>query len=297
MEPSPEILPPAQPPVPIGLIRSALFRIAPPIKKADENGELRAPYLVDVSIPAAKAFGIELKYTGPYLTQHHALLWQAVLQAAHEKGARDGRVFIVPAGVIERALGLKDETHTRRRILQDLIDLSKAHIDLKTTRIQYAGSLIFSVAQAPKSRKLSIRLNDDIAGLLTDEVLFNNFQRKAALGRDGLTLWLHDYIGSQLRMPPTPLSDLRELCGAKRTLRLFRQQLREAMDRLSTGEGRLVTAWNIDASDRLIVRKAKTPVNVGKAAVAEKKDAGKRYESDLERKARAATKRRTEVAL
>jgi hypothetical protein len=275
--------------VPLGFARSALFSVARRNTSAIVQGQ---------PLPIAPLRGSQLTYSGPPLSQHHALAWQAVIQAATEAEARNGEPFTVPADALLRAMGGKgDDTKQRGRLWRWLQDLTAARVDFSTQTQDYTGALLFEVVRDRPSGRLSVRLNPKLTTLLGNEILRNDLARKAGLGRNLLALWLHDYIATHLRPPAESVSTLRDWCGSPLALPQFRQRLRAAMNLLMKGSTPLVVAWSIDQHDRLIVQKTATRVVILPPDVASAKQAGARHQerarADLER----AQQQRARVAL
>lgn len=276
------------PPVPLGLARSALFGVARP----------SGCEIVQCAIAIAPLRGARLRYSGPQLSQHHALLWQAVLQAAMEQGTTGDQPLTIAADALLRAMGGKgDDSAQRARVWRWLKDLTAARIEYSTITHDYAGPLLFEVLRLKPSGTLSVRLNPTLFHLIGDEVLRNDLARKARLGRNLLALWLHDYIGTHLRPPPEPVATLRDLCGSPLALPQFRQRLRVALDLLAQGPEPLLTSWSIDRRDRLTVEKCPTRVVILPPSVGQARQAGiqhrQRKRGDIEQ----AQQRRARVAL
>jgi hypothetical protein len=277
------------PAVPLMIARSALFGVARANRKQMLQGH---------TIAAADPLGVSLLYSGPQLSQYHALLWQAIIQAATRAKVADDQMFSVSADALLRAMGGQgNDTKQRGRLWGWLKDLTAARVELTTKTQGYVGPLVFEVARDTISKQVAVRLNPKLMRLLDSEVLRNDLARKAALGRNMLALWLHDYIATHLRPPPVAVVDLRDLCGSPLELPQFRQRLRAAMDLLAKGDDPLVLSWSLDQSDRLIVKKQSTRVIVLPAEVARAKQLGIQHQDrkwDGIQKARA---QRARVAL
>ncbi len=272
------------PPVPLGLARSALFGVARP----------GSTEIVQHTIAIAPLRGSRLRYSGPQLSQHHALLWQAILQAAIEQCITGDQPLTIAADHLLRAMGRKgDDSEQRARVWRWLKELTAARIEYNTITHDYAGPLVFEVVRLKPSGVLSVRLNPTLFHLIGDEVLRNDLARKSRLGRNMLALWLHDYIGTHLRPPPEPVAVLRDLCGSPLALPQFRQRLRAALHLLTQGDDALVLSWSIDRRDRLIIEKRPTRVVILPPQAAQtKQDAsnrqrGKQAEIDRARQQRA----------
>lgn len=276
------------PPVPLGLARSALFGVARPGKTE----------IVERDIAIAPLRGSRLRYSGPQLCQHHALLWQAILQAAAEQGTTGDQPLTVAADSLLRTMGGKgNDSEQRARVWRWLKDLTAARIEYSTITHDYAGPLVFEVLRLKPSGLLSVRLNPTLFHLIGDEVLRNDLARKARLGRNLLALWLHDYIGTHLRPPPEPVAVLRSLCGSPLALPQFRQRLRAALDLLTRGDDALVLSWSIDRRDRLIVEKRPTRVVILPPQAAQAKQAGAQRQDRKQAEVDRARQQRARLAL
>ena len=271
------------PPVPMGLLRSALFSVSILPEKKQQVLPLLNDFPVRID---GGVLGASLKYSGPRLSQRHSLVWQALICAATAIGVKDNARFLVPAAQLLSLIGSEtDDQHQRERLWRSLTDLTKAHIAYSSKRVDYAGALVASVAR-DKSRQskeevatgwLSISLNIDLIAYLSNEVLFNDLKRKSKLSKNYLACWLHDYIASHQAPPPKSVEAIRMECGSTtKQLPAFRYRLKEAMGRLTGGNDALVKSWSIDGQDRLVVeRKAITVVKLLPLAKSELNEAHK----------------------
>lgn len=276
------------PPVPLGLARSALFGVARP----------GGAEIVQRAITIAPLRGSRLRYSGPQLSQHHALLWQAILQAAAEQDTTGNQPLTIAADNLLRAMGGKgNDSEQRARVWRWLKDLTAARIEYSTITHDYAGPLVFEVLRLKPSGLLSVRLNPALFHLIGDEVLRNDLARKARLGRNMLALWLHDYIATHLRPPPEPVAMLRNLCGSPLALPQFRQRLRAALDLLTRGDDALVLSWTIDRRDRLIIEKRPTRVVILPPQAAQAKQATAQHHGRKQAEVDRARQQRARLAL
>lgn len=205
-----------------------------------------------------------------------------------------GEQFIIPVTDLMRAMGQTYRDHDqRKRAWRLLEDLSQASIRLTSHRSRYVGALVFSVLHEEATGRMAIRLNPDLAQLLSDEVLQNDMLRVLGFGRNQIAIWLHNYYASHKTPPALPVRELQRLCGTSLDLPRFRQRLRGALDRLKEGVRPLLVSWTIDDRDIVRVEKIPTQVKLLPAAVKAKKDAGARH-ADLVQQARS---RRSRVAL
>ena len=239
--------------VPIGIARSALFGAGTKSKNGPEN-----------AVPILPLRNAVLKYSGPRLNQHHALLWQAIIHVYQGGSWPEDRV-VVGCDTLLRLMGRKPGDHSqRKRVWRYIKDLLQGQIEYTTTSHQYCGALLFEAAREinTKRRLLSIRINPNLKNLLSSEVLDNDLARKAALGQNMLAMWLHDYIGthySEASSRPVidPLDRLRVLSGSSLQPRQFRHRIGQALVVLKEQPNPLVLSWKFDG-DRLVVFKAPT---------------------------------------
>lgn len=281
---NPAAIPVIQVSMPLAMIRGDLFSVAEKGERSDrrqvavENGPL----------------GIDVQYSGPHLNQEHFKAWQAVIYLAKQEGGLSGEQFVVSATDVMRAMGQTYRDHDqRRRAWRLLEDLSQASVYLSSNRSRYRGALVFSVLHEEASGKMALRLNPDLAQLLSNEVLQNDMLRVLGLGRNQIAIWLHNYYASHKTPPAISVKELQRLCGTKLDLPRFRQRLRTALDRLKSGVRPLLTHWEIDANDMVRVKKIPTQVKLLPAHVNEAKAA----HNGVSGKAAQAAARRAQVAL
>lgn len=254
--------------IPLGMIRSALFSVS-------LNGERAFRKKIDVE---NGPLDIRLEYTGPHLNQDHFKAWQAAIHLAKERGGMLGEQFVVPVTQLMKAMGQNYRDHDQRlRAWRLLSDLTEANVDLYSVRSKYKAPLVFSLLHEEASGKMAIRLNPDLAQLLSDEVLQNDMLRVLGLGRNQIAIWLHNYYASHKTPPALPVKELQRLCGTSLDLPRFRQRLRGALDRLKGGVRPLIVSWQIDERDMVSVEKIPTQVKLLPAVVKERKEAGRRH--------------------
>lgn len=280
---------PIRPAVPLGLARSALFSVSRHSGGKSVDNE---------AIAITPLRGSRLSYSGPRLNQYHALVWQAVIQAATADKVITDEPFSVSADALLRAMGGQgNDSKQRERLWRWLRDLTGARIEYSTIAHDYAGPLVFEAARDKAKQRLVIRLNPRLIQLLGNEVLENDLARKAALGRNLLALWLHDYYATHLRPPANSVATLHAWCGSPLALPQFRQRLRPALDLLGRGSHPLLLCWAIDRRDRVIVEKAATLVKILGKRVVTAKQVGAHYENRKRDDIEQAQKRRARVAL
>lgn len=266
------------------MIRSALFSVA-------SKGERAVRKKIDVE---NGPLGIRLEYTGPHLNQDHFKAWQAAVHLANERGGLQGDQFVVPVTDVMRAMGQNYRDHDQRtRAWRLLGDLTEANVDLCSSRSKYKAPLVFSVLHEEATGKMAIRLNPDLAQLLSDEVLQNDMLRVLGFGRNQIAIWLHNYYASHKAPPGLSVRELQRLCGTSLDLPRFRQRLRGALDRLKVGVRPLLLSWSIDENDVVRVEKIPTQVKLMPVAAKEKMETGRRHADAV----KAAASSRARVVL
>lgn len=251
--------------LPLCIARSALFAV----------GRYPTGMKPRRAVPIAPYRGAKLIQTGPALGQHHALAWQAVIHWAKDAGIEDERPFTVAADDLLRVLGGRGGDSAQRfRMMRWLTELAATRIEYETDTHAFAGPLL-GQAMADARGWPVLRLPDGWQALTRVEILRNDLGRKSGLGMHTLALWLHDYIGTQLRPPPETVDTLRQWSGSTQDLAHFRHDLRVALRRLAAtvvdpdagtnapsapAPGALVLNWHIDRRDRLRIDKADTSV-------------------------------------
>lgn len=235
-------------PVPMGLVRSALFGTARFNGERIESG----------SIAAHHVLGTKIAYKGPRLNQLHAIVWQSILLLTKEQGSC---VVRVSGDRLIDMLGMSSRSGTNRDlILHRLEDLVGATVRYQTDTHQYFGTMLVGALRHEKTGHFEIEINPKVMGLLGNEVICNDLERKVALGKNQLALWLHDYISSHKVIYPISVDELRVLSGSEKELKKFRYELKKSMDIVSTGNDPLVKSWAINGDDKLTAEKGATKV-------------------------------------
>lgn len=274
-------------PSPLGLLRSSLFAAA----------ERSTEHLRSIELVAWK--NIAVTYTGPRLSQQHAIVWQAiVLEHRNRCGADSDVPLRIRQTDLLRAVGRTDtSTPARKWLLMKLRELQQAIIEVRTAKHHYSGQLIGEVLKCELTGGFEIHLPSRLSVLLSDELAFIDLDRKLSFGRNQLACWLHDFLSTQInngqRCFPFAVRELHRLCGTPLALPQFRVRLRQALEVLQAGPSPLLVDAHINSSDQLVYVKTNTLVLLKRAPADSKLAAGYRYED-----ARAlAEARRSMVAL
>jgi hypothetical protein len=279
-------------PSPIGLLRSSLFAAA---ERA--SGHVQGEALITSP-------HYTLKYSGPRLTQRHALIWQTlILEHRIRCGHRAELPLRIRQSDLLRALGQdgKKDTSTaaRNQLRNKLRDLEQAEIELVTPKHSYCGHLVGEVLKDQTTGALEISFPWNLSVLLSDELAFIDLDRKLSLGRNQLACWLHDFISTQCnnngRYSPFPFAvrDLHRLSGTTLALPQFRPRLHKAVVLLMTGDRPLLLSARINTADQLVYDKTNTRVLLKKAEANVVVEARYRHLDAVE----AALERRGRVAL
>ena len=239
--------------VPITFVRCALFSVAKSGDKLDRK-EIAAE---------VGPLGMQVVYSGPYLNQDHFKAWQAAVYLARRNDGMGGKEFVVSASEMLRAMGKQYRDHDQRNLLWRLMDdLQGTKLNIYSCRSRYVGSLIDAAAQDLKTGRIAVRLNPDLAQLLTDETIESDMMRMMEIGRDQIALWLNNYFASWGTYRNVTVQELHRLCGTNLDMRRFRYRLKKAGDKLLGGVRPFITDFWVDENDLVHVVKTKTPVKL-----------------------------------
>lgn len=252
------------PGLPLGFVRSALFGVGD--KRTETNRDLSREAARNDAVDLASAKAYRIRYRGPSLDQHHALVWQAIIEAHRTQCGHDPmQALHISRPALLRAIGRKDVgTGARKQLGKWIGDLTRAWVSVDTPKVTYQGALISAALLDKETHQLTISI-PGLLDLFTNEVAGIDLTRKLTLGRNQLALWLHDFISSQSndpsRMIPVPVSELRRLSGSSLGMPQFRQRLKQALELLKTrseGTTPLLIRATIDSTDRLVFEKSRT---------------------------------------
>lgn len=261
--------------IPLAFVRSALFSVSGVGTLSEKP--LHLPLGPMPSPPASMAANegaFQMSYFGPRLGQAHALAWQALMSIALSRPVdltKDLIEIRTTRGDLLRALGIQPNApKAKAQICKHLEEIMCGNIKLSSPRHSFSASLIATLEIEKRGDKdglpkfLTAKVPKEVFALLCDEIVAIPLQQKRALGKDAVTLWLHDFLSSQsndpTRMIPWPIEALYKLCGSQSTLRAFRSAVKKAAARLAVGPGPLLLKWSIDKDDRLVYTKRKTRV-------------------------------------
>ena len=235
-------------------------------------------------------------YTGPRLSQQHAVLWQALVFEHRARGGFDSeRPLRIRQTDLIRAIGCTDtSTKTRKWVWDKLQDLQQAIVELATPKHRYSGQLLGEVTKDEQTGALEIHLPAKLSVLLSDELAFIDLNRKLGFGRNQLACWMHDFLSSQHngKCFPFTVKDLHAMSGSPLKLRQFRPRFQKALTMLQAGTDPLLLSARINAADQLVFTKAQTKVLMKHEVAAPIVEARYRHldrvEEALERRGRVA---------
>ena len=238
--------------LPMGFVRSSLFGVSGS-RELVRNERLEVGPRVET-----------LTYSGPKLSQNHAMIWQALMSLAIQTRPAPGLMSIwKSAGATFWTCSASPKKTAKPAAGSgNCSKISRARSSKwRPRRIAIAMCSSAPLALEKATGKLTIRIPARAVALLCDEMVLIDLPRKRRLGKAPLTLWLHDFISSQsndpLRAIPWPVEGLRTLSGSALPLFRFRAALRKSAQALADDTDPLLKSWHIDAHDRLVY--AKTP--------------------------------------
>lgn len=235
-------------PIPLGLVRSALFGTTKNTFQST-GGQM---------VAAHNVLGTKIAYKGPVLNQYHSTLWQSIMLLSREQRSN---VVSVSGDRLMKLNGMSSRSSNNREILmQRLGNMVGATIQYQTLRHKYLGTLLVGATRDEMTGHFEVEINRKMIDLLGDEVLYNNLERKIALGGNQIARWLHDHFSSHQKIYPVSVIELYELSGSNMVLKKFRYELRKSLNLLKTGQDPLLKSWAIDKNDKVTAEKSNTKV-------------------------------------
>jgi len=235
---------------PLTFARSALFGAVQRKKQGRDDWFFREP----IAMPASS--GIKMAYTGPRLNQHHALVFQALIEAT----AGANHDLVISHGEVLDIVGRKNNSRARKWLWDVFNDLFEARLRIETPRVTYRGGLVPSIATIKKTGKLKITLDHNLAGLFQHDLILTGTKQTAALGNDQLLLWMSRYVSSHQTFHPIAVTELHRISGFEGQLKEFRFRLKKVAALLACGATPLIQSWSIDSRDFFVCAKRATKV-------------------------------------
>jgi hypothetical protein len=203
--------------------------------------------------------GVEIHFTGRQLNQDdHDVLMQLVFMARHKPL---GDAVMIPAHAILKSMG-RGTSGKEHRQLHDAIErLVAGTVKVRNTkrRMEYIGHLVDKAVQDETKRHWVYVLNPDLRTFYSpDAYTLIDWETRQRLSGKDLARWLQLYLATHAAPFPVKVDTLRKLSGSRmKTLRDFRRQLRLALASLQANGD--ITAWAIDANDRITVERIPSP--------------------------------------
>lgn len=227
--------------VPNSVLRSALFGAIKRGRRPFQQGEVLAS--VD---------GVVVLFTGPRLDQADLDVWEQCLNLARTGGL--GTRIQFSACSFLKAIGRSSGGNDIEWLKNAFRRLSASVVEIKDGKRAYFGPMLYGGARDDETGQYVIEMNLAIVTLYgTDGWTGIQFEERKELRRQPLAQWLHGFYSTHAKPFAYKVGTLHRLCGSE-ALQLFsfRQELREALDKLSVVTG---WTWNIDDSDLVHVVK------------------------------------------
>ena len=226
---------------PSALLRSALFSVA-----------RHRRHLDDETIVSWK--GSTIRYKGDSLDQRDEDVWLELVHLHRLQNLADGQGVRFSSRGCLKALGRGADGRAVRRRYRSLLRMTACAVIIETPEARYFGPLIIGTAEwRGPDGAYCLKLNPDIVRLFDVGWTRFEFETRRQLKTD-VARWLHAYVSTQRATVDAPhrigVERLRELCGSDdKTLKSFRQKIREAAERLRAAG--VVLRWRITDGDAL----------------------------------------------
>lgn len=175
--------------------------------------------------------GIEIRFTGMQLDQSDLDVWEQILHLVREQplGAKcyfTERGFLKAIG---RSIGGKNSEW-----LKDVIArLGALLVEISYGRLTYFGSLIEGGIRDEITQEYAIKINPNMQALYEVGWTAINWERRLALMRKPLALWLHDFYASHADPYPLKVETIHRLCGSNnKDIAGFKRDLKKALEKL-----------------------------------------------------------------
>jgi hypothetical protein len=180
----------------------------------------------EVSLEIRAQGGAKLTYTGPELRQPDGLVFMGLLNLVRD--VRAGETVSFSAESLCRTIFGRYDGPTRVLLKDHIKRLQRGLIEAEGFSVQLALRFDY-----PKTGAWKIALDKEIVQLFkrSAEVWLDLPKRQAL--PEGLTTWLYAFIESQTRLIPTPIIQLRDLCGSDANAESFPRTLRLALKELT----------------------------------------------------------------
>jgi hypothetical protein len=215
-------------------------------------------YLDRQVIPTLK--GPEITFTGKQLTQHHLVLWEALVRFARLTPLGDECLFTGHSFL--RSIGYKGKIGKTdyNQLVSDFTYMKACAIEVRVKgEAIYTGGIIEKFWRDDGSKVFKVILDKRMSALFgRGQWTQLQWDNRTSLKKYPLALWLQGYYAPLLKPYPLSVKYLHERSGSKiKQLYHFRQELKKAFNRLL--QIGVITGWGIDpATDLVHVEKTPT---------------------------------------
>lgn len=203
--------------------------------------------------------GQEIVFTGEQLTQHHLVLWEALVRLARfyplgDECSFKGNRFLRDLGYKQKAGKTNYE-----QLVEDITALAACAIAVRVSdNIVYSAAAIDSFFRDDNTRLFKIKLNKGLLALFgKGQWTQLQWDHRLSIKKYPLALWLQGYYAPLAKPYPLSVKHIHEKSGSNiKQLYHFRSKLKQALNRLlKIG---VITGWGIDPKTDL-VHVEKTP--------------------------------------
>lgn len=210
--------------------------------------------------PVKALAGYDMKFTGKQLTQHHLVVWEALVKLANQHPLGNECMFSIHE-FLKKYLGYKGKIGKTdyEKICLTFIHLSACNIEIRIAEKKvYGAGPIDAYLRDDETGRAIIRLNPGLIKLFGKGMWSTlQWEQRIALKKYPLALWLHGFYSSHAKPLPYKVATLQELSGSNtKELYRFRQSLKKALHRLM--ELGVITGWHIGTGDLVHVERTPT---------------------------------------
>jgi hypothetical protein len=210
--------------------------------------------------PIKSLAGYDMKFTGKQLTQHHLVVWEALIKLANQHPLGNECAFSIHA-FLKKFLGYKGKIGKANydQICLTLKQLNTCSFEIRVAgKRVYVGTPVSEFARDDETGRAVIRLATGLKNLFGKGMWSTlQWEQRLVLKKHPLALWLHGFYSSHAKPLPYKVETLQELSGSNiKELRYFKKALKKALDRLK--ELGVLTGWHIGTGDLVHVEKTPT---------------------------------------
>jgi hypothetical protein len=211
--------------------------------------------------PVKSVAGYDITFTGKQLTQHHLVVWEALVKLANMHPLGTECAFSIHS-FLKKRLGYKGKIGKTdyEKICLTFTQLRACAIEVKSKDkvLVYGGGPIDEYKRNDDTGFAVIKLSPGLIKLFGKGMWSPvQWEQRLALKKYPLALWLHGFYSSHAKPFPYKVETLQELSGSNiKRLRRFREALKKALHRLM--ESGVITGWHIGSGDLVHVEKTPT---------------------------------------